>query len=59
MPSFPERAIVREVGLRDIAGSLARETLHGALIARALWCAGLPQWLCLSTASASSSSRTW
>jgi len=42
MPSFPERAIVREVGLRGIAGSLAGETLHGALIARALWRAGLP-----------------
>ena len=34
MPSFPERAIVREVGLRDIAGWLAGETLHGALCAR-------------------------
>jgi len=43
MPSFPERAIVREVGLRGIAGSLAGETLHGALIARALWRAGLPR----------------
>jgi hypothetical protein len=45
MPSFPERAIVREVGLRGIAGGLAGETPHGALIARALWRAGSPRAL--------------
>jgi len=46
MPSFPERAIVREVGLRDVAGWLAGETPHGAL-----WRTGLPHALPRPTAA--------
>ena len=76
MPSFPERAIVREVGLRDVAGWLAGETLHGTLWRAGAAADALPRPsaaaaaeathdarqrtpACRSTASASSSSRTW